>query len=42
MPRGRVTCGGWSEYIQPSELTPEERATMNQIAGPHLERLGYS
>ncbi len=30
-----------TEYIQPSELSPDERAAMAQIAGPHLERLGY-
>lgn len=41
--RGDTTRGhSPDEYIQPSELTAEERATMNQIAGAHLERLGYS
>ncbi len=30
-----------SEYIQPSELSPDERTTMERIAGPHLARFGY-
>jgi len=30
------------QYIRPSELTAEERATVTQIAGAHLDRLGYS
>ena len=29
------------QYIQPSELSPDERATMERMVGPHLERLGY-
>ena len=29
------------QYIQPSELSPDELATMERMVGPHLERLGY-